>query len=456
MTLEIVILAAGKGTRMRSALPKVMHAIGGAPLLGHVITTARAMNAAAIHIVYGHGGEMVRQHFADAPVTWILQEPQLGTGHAVAQALGGVRPDALVLVMYGDVPLVQAATLLTLADAARDADLALLTAELPDASGYGRVLRDTEGRVVRIVEHKDASGTEREVNEINTGFLCARCAPLAGWLSQLRRDNAQGEYYLTDVISMAVAEGGRIADRRAEKPAELLGVNSKGELARLERLFQQRQAERLLDAGVTLRDPARIDVRGEWVMGVDCELDVNVILEGDVRIGDRVRVGPNTVLRNTTLESDVIIEANCVLDGVLVGPGCVIGPFARLRPETRLEQDVRVGNFVEVKKSSLARGTKANHLSYIGDSTIGRNVNIGAGVITCNYDGANKHRTIIDDGAFIGSDSQLIAPVHVGEGATIAAGSTVTRDAAPDALTVSRAPQKTIRGWRRPRKSEGE
>ncbi len=451
MSLEVVILAAGKGTRMRSDLPKVLHILGARPLLAHVVDTARSLAADSVHVVYGHGGEQVPERLRDLEVRWVAQRPQLGTGHALAQALEHVGAGARVLVMYGDVPLVRRETLCPLVTENAQG-LSLLTVELDDPTGYGRVVRDAGGKVSRIVEQKDATASELAIREINTGFLAAPREALAAWLGRLRNDNAQGEYYLTDVVSMAVADGGLVADCRAGHAWEVLGVNSKAELARVERLYQQQRADELLERGVTLRDPSRVDVRGECRVGSDCELDINVVLEGRVTLGDRVKVGPNTWIRDSDIGSDVTIEPNCVIDGSKISSGCLIGPYARLRPQTELAENVRVGNFVEIKKSSMGQGSKANHLSYVGDATVGVNVNIGAGVITCNYDGTQKHRTVIGDDAFIGSDSQLVAPVEIGRGATVGAGSTVTRNAPPESLTVSRSPQKSIRGWRRARK----
>ncbi len=451
MSLEVVILAAGKGTRMRSDLPKVLHVLGARPLLAHVVDTARSLDADAVHVVYGHGGEQVPERLRDLEVRWVAQRPQLGTGHAVAQALEHVGAGARVLVMYGDVPLVRGETLRPLVTE-NPQGLSLLTVELDDPAGYGRVVRDAGGKVSGIVEHKDATASELAMREINTGFLAAPREALAAWLGRLRNDNVQREYYLTDVVSMAVADGGSVADCRAGHAWEVLGVNSKAELARVERLYQQQRAEELLEQGVTLRDPSRVDVRGECRAGSDCELDVNVVLEGRVTLGDRVKVGPNTWIRDSDIGSDVTIAPNCVIDGARISSGCLIGPYARLRPQTELAENVCVGNFVEIKKSSMGKGSKANHLSYVGDATVGVDVNIGAGVITCNYDGASKHRTVIGDDAFIGSDSQLVAPVEIGRGATVGAGSTVTRNAPPESLTVSRSPQRSIRGWRRARK----
>ncbi len=440
--INIVILAAGQGKRMCSDLPKVLHPIAGKPMLAHVLDTARQLGAAKICVVYGHGGERVRTALDAPDLAWALQEPQYGTGHAVLQALphlDAVPPAptlAQTLVLYGDVPLIRVATLRRLIEAAGADKLALLTAHLDDPQGYGRIVR-VEGRVTRIVEEKDADDAERAIREINTGILVAPGAALARWLPQLGNRNAQGEYYLTDIVAMAVAEGMEIVTAHPDANWETDGVNRKVQLARLERIHQRNIAEALMDQGVTLADPARIDVRGSLLCGKDVFIDVNCVFEGKVVLGDGVRV-----------------NANCVLHDALVGPGSIIGPFARLRPGTVLAGDVHIGNFVEVKNSTIAEHSKANHLAYIGDATIGSRVNVGAGTITCNYDGANKYRTVIEDDAFIGSDTQLVAPVTVGRGATLGAGTTLTRDAPPDQLTVSRAKQVSIAGWKRPVKQK--
>jgi bifunctional UDP-N-acetylglucosamine pyrophosphorylase/glucosamine-1-phosphate N-acetyltransferase len=448
--LEIVILAAGQGKRMYSDMPKVLHHLAGRPLLAHVLESARTLKPAAVHVVYGHGGERVREVFAQAGVNWARQTEQKGTGHAVAQAMPAVSDQATVLVLYGDVPLIRSQTLQELLHAAGSGSLALLTAELEQPAGYGRIIRDKAGQVARIVESKDATPEEAAVREVNTGFLAAPGDKLKKWLAGLRNHNAQGEYYLTDIIAMAVAEGVPIATRSPRDISEILGVNSKQELAQVERIHQKQQAEKLMQQGVTLRDPARLDVRGELSCGRDVVIDVNVIFEGKVVLGDRVQVGPNNVLRNSTVGSDTIIHPNCVIEQADIGVDCRIGPFARLRPETKLAAHVHVGNFVEVKKSDVGEGSKMNHLSYIGDTSIGSGVNIGAGTITCNYDGANKHRTVIGDKVFVGSNTALVAPVTVGAGATIGAGSVITKEAPAGELTLTRAPQVTKPGWKRP------
>lgn len=450
MGIEIIILAAGQGTRMRSALPKVLHPLGGTPLLQHVIATAQTLNADAIHVVYGHGGEQVRAALADMPVQWVEQTQQLGTGHAVAQALPAIADGQTVLVLYGDVPLIEADTLQTLAAPAMGGDFGLLTAFLDDPFGYGRILRDDTGQVIGIVEQKDASEEQRCINEINTGFLAANAGQLRQWVAQLDTGNAQGEYYLTDIIALAHRDGVPIHTSQPKTLFETLGVNDRVQLAALERHYQFQRAETLMRAGVTVRDPSRLDVRGTLSMGRDGLVDVNVVFEGQIEIGERVSIGPNTLIRNARIGDDVTIFANCVIEDAEIGSASRIGPFARLRPETRLSDHVHVGNFVEIKKSDVAAGSKINHLSYIGDSSIGGRVNIGAGTITCNYDGANKHRTIIGDDVFIGSDTQLVAPVSVGDGATIGAGSTITRDAPAGELTLSRSKQQTRTGWKRP------
>jgi bifunctional UDP-N-acetylglucosamine pyrophosphorylase/glucosamine-1-phosphate N-acetyltransferase len=433
----------------------VLHRLAGRPLLAHVLDCARALDPARIAVVYGHGGEAVREAIGDQTLTWVKQEPQLGTGHAVQQGLAALADSAQTLVLYGDVPLTRPETLRSLV-AAAGSGVAMLTVELDEPGGYGRIVREG-GAVKRIVEEKDATPAERAIREVNTGIMAAPTKPLARWLASLRNDNAQREYYLTDVVALAVKEGVPV---RAVQPGavwETLGVNSKGELAELERAHQRLVAGRLLEAGVSLADPARIDVRGRLECGRDVAIDVNCVFEGEVALGDRVSVGANCVLRNVRIDADTRIEPFCHLEEADIGRSCRIGPYARLRPGARLAEDVHVGNFVEVKASTIGAGSKANHLSYIGDTEVGRNVNVGAGTITCNYDGANKHRTIIEDDVFIGSDTQLVAPVRVGRGATLGAGTTLTEDAPPGQLTISRVRQATIPGWKRPqKKGKGE
>jgi bifunctional UDP-N-acetylglucosamine pyrophosphorylase/glucosamine-1-phosphate N-acetyltransferase len=450
--LEIVVLAAGQGKRMYSRLPKVLHTLAGRPLLAHVLAAARTLAPRRIHVVYGHGGEQVRAALPDADFHWAHQAQQHGTGHAVAQALPALADEARVLILYGDVPLIQPATLQALVAAADGGHLALLTATLDRPDGYGRIVRDAGGRVARIVEHKDATEAERAIREVNTGFLALDATKLKQWLARLDNNNAQGEYYLTDVIGMAVAEGVEIATRAPAAEWEILGVNSKTELAQLERVHQGTQAERLLAQGVTLRDPARFDLRGELACGRDVVIDVNVVIEGRVVLGDGVVIGPNNVIRDTEIGAGSVVLPNCVIEESAIGRDCRVGPFARLRPGARLADHVHVGNFVEVKNSQLGEGAKANHLSYVGDASVGAKVNIGAGTITCNYDGANKHRTVIGDNAFIGSNTALVAPVSVGAGATIGAGTVLVRDAPEGELTLARPQQQTIKGWKRPQK----
>ncbi len=450
MSLSIVILAAGQGTRMRSALPKVLHPIGGRPLLRHVINTASQLSPDSIHVVFGHGGDQVREVLADADVSWIEQAEQLGTGHAVDQVMPLISDDNTVLVLYGDVPLITPETLRPMVEQAGSGKLSVLTAVLDDPCGYGRMVRDDEGRLTSIVEHKDASEEHLQIREINTGFLAAPAGMLRGWLSKLDNSNVQGEYYLTDVIAMAAADGVPVESVGAADEFEILGVNDRVQLATLERAYQRRLADQLMRAGVTLADPARIDIRGELFTGSDCSIDVNAVFEGNVRLGDGVCIGPNCVISNTRIGDATQVFANCVIEDACIGGSSRIGPFARIRPETELDERVHVGNFVEIKKSKIAAGSKVNHLSYIGDTRMGSGVNIGAGTITCNYDGANKHLTEIGNDVFIGSDTQLVAPVRVGDGATIGAGTTVTREVPAGELTLSRSPQKTIEGWRRP------
>jgi bifunctional UDP-N-acetylglucosamine pyrophosphorylase/glucosamine-1-phosphate N-acetyltransferase len=455
MDLSIIVLAAGQGTRMRSALPKVLHVLGGRPLLAHALDTAHRLGAAVVHVVIGHGAGRVRETFDQPDVHWVVQEQQLGTGHAVAQVLPDVPESRIVLVMYGDVPLITPQTLQRLLDIAARDGLALLTAVLDDPAGYGRILQDTDGAIRGIVEERDATEEQRRIREINSGFLAAPAGRLRAWVESLDNRNAQGEFYLTDVVALAVRDGVPVRGVRAENPQEILGVNDRIQLATLERAFQQRQARECLRAGVTLIDPARFDLRGRLTAGQDVVIDVNAVLEGDVQLGNRVSIGPNVVLRNAMVGDDVTILANCVVEDSTIGDGARIGPFSRIRPETVLAAGSHVGNFVEIKKSQVGPGSKINHLSYIGDTSVGRNVNIGAGTITCNYDGANKHRTLIGDDVFIGSDTQLVAPVEVGDGATIGAGSTITRNAPAGELTLSRAPQQTRPGWKRPVKKRG-
>ncbi|NVZ07727.1 bifunctional UDP-N-acetylglucosamine diphosphorylase/glucosamine-1-phosphate N-acetyltransferase GlmU [Allochromatium humboldtianum] len=452
MKTGVVILAAGQGKRMRSRRPKVLHPLAGRPLLAHVLAAARALDPARIVVVHGHGGELVRAALADEDCLWVEQAEQRGTGHAVIQAMPALTDMDRVLVLYGDVPLITPETLERLVALAGPTPLAVLTAELDDPNGYGRILRDAEGRVVRIVEDKDATSDERAIREINTGFLVADHARLVSWLDRIDDDNAQAEYYLTDVIELAAREGVSIATTQPEDLHEVAGVNDRVQLAELERIHQRRQAESLMRSGVTLADPVRFDLRGRLDAEPDVFIDVNVVIEGEVRLGSGVSVGPNCVLKDCVIGPDTQIQANCVIESAEVGANARIGPFARLRPEARLADDTHVGNFVEIKKTQVGRGSKINHLTYLGDAEIGAGVNVGAGAITCNYDGVNKFETRIGDGAFIGSNTALVAPVEVGAGATIGAGSVVTREAPAEQLTVARARQVTIPGWKRPAK----
>jgi bifunctional UDP-N-acetylglucosamine pyrophosphorylase/glucosamine-1-phosphate N-acetyltransferase len=437
---------------MRSDLPKVLHFLAGRPLLGHVLDTARALGPRRIFVVHGHGAGAVRAAFAEASgVEWVLQAEQLGTGHAVQQAACHLASDADVLILYGDVPLVRAETLKRLLEASRNG-LAVLTAELPDPAGYGRIVRDAAGGVAKVVEHKDASPAERMIHEVNAGFYAVGARRLKGWLSGIKNDNAQKEYYLTDIVTLAAGEGVPVAAIKVDDRWEVAGVNSKQELAQLERVAQSREAARLLESGVTLADPARIDVRGALECGRDVTIDVNCVFEGRVALGDGVRIGPNCVLRNVSLGAGTQVQAFSLLEEAQVGANCRIGPYARLRPGANLAEEVHIGNFVEVKASRIGAGSKANHLSYIGDSEVGARVNIGAGTITCNYDGVSKHRTVIEDECFIGSDATLVAPVTIARGSYIGAGSTINKNTPAGQLTVARAKQVSVPAWKPPKK----
>lgn len=436
---------------MNSDRPKVLHELAGRSLLQHALNTARALDPARICVIYGHGGDAVPRAAAQSDVQMVLQEPQLGTGHALQQAMPYLNADHVTLVLYGDVPLIRAETLLSLLQIALAGKVALLTMVMDEPKGYGRIVRKN-GKVVRIVEEKDATPDERAIQEVNTGIMVVPNQHLSVWLAALKNDNAQGEYYLTDVIALAAQQGVEISTAHPAHHWEVLGVNSKTQLAHLERLHQHEQAQNLLERGVTLIDPKRIDIRGELSCGRDVQIDVNCVFEGRVVLGNNVRVGANCVLRNVEVAAGTHIEPFSLLEQAEIGAGCRIGPYARIRPGTRLEDEVHIGNFVELKNSQVGYNSKINHLSYVGDTTVGAKVNIGAGTITCNYDGANKHRTVIEDGAFIGSDTQLVAPVTVGKGATIGAGSTITKDAPSGELTLSRARQITIAGWQRPAK----
>jgi bifunctional UDP-N-acetylglucosamine pyrophosphorylase/glucosamine-1-phosphate N-acetyltransferase len=451
MTLAVVILAAGKGTRMKSSMPKVLHPLAHKPLVQHVIDTARSLDPSQIVVVYGHGGDQVREVVTDADLSWAEQAEQLGTGHAVQQAMPHIKEADRVLVLYGDVPLTSAETLRELLEQAGDG-MGLLTINLGDPSGYGRIVRDDKGAVERIVEQKDANPDELAIQEVNTGIMVFPGEKLSGWLNGLSNNNAQGEYYLTDLLAMAVNDGVSIAVTQPEHQFEADGVNNKLQLAELERAYQRLQADRLMTDGVLLRDPNRFDLRGSLTHGTDCEIDINVIIEGKVSLGNNVKIGANVVLRNVSIGDNTVVVENCIFDDATVGADCTIGPFSRLRPGADLTGGAHIGNFVEIKKSVVGLGSKVNHLTYIGDSQIGAGVNIGAGTITCNYDGANKHTTVIGDNAFIGSNSALVAPVTIGKGATIGAGSVIRKDTPDDKLTLSGGKQVTISNWERPKK----
>lgn len=451
--MNIIILAAGMGKRMNSDLPKVLHSLAGKPLLAHVLETARSLNPDKLIVVYGHGGERVQQRIAGADLAFVRQEPQLGTGHAVMQSVSLLDESVPTLVLYGDVPLIGRASLSRLLDAAGNDKLGILTAELDDPTGYGRIIRKN-GQINRIVEQKDGTQDELAVKEINTGIMVIPTIPLKRWLSSLSNDNAQGEYYLTDIVGKAVAEQIEVTSAQPDVIWETLGVNSKRQLAELERIYQKNAAEKLLDSGVGLADPDRIDIRGSLICGRDVFIDVNCIFEGNVVLADGVSIGANCVVRDCDVGKNAEIRPFCHLEGARIGATSLIGPYARLRPGAELEEEVHIGNFVEIKNSHIAAQSKANHLAYVGDSTVGSRVNIGAGAITCNYDGANKHKTIIEDDVFIGTNCELVAPVKVGTGATVGAGTTLTRDVPPGSLTVSRAKQTTINDWKRPVKEK--
>jgi bifunctional UDP-N-acetylglucosamine pyrophosphorylase / glucosamine-1-phosphate N-acetyltransferase len=455
MNITTIILAAGKGTRMRSEIPKIMHKIADRPLLQHVYDMSKQLPDNKVNIVYGHGGELVRESQKQLDASWIEQKQQLGTGHAVQQVTDQIGDTDTVLILYGDVPLLKLTTVKTLLANVDDRSLGLLTVNLTDPKGYGRIVRDSNGHVQKIVEEKDASNDVKLIKEVNTGIMAMKGDKLKSWLGQLKNENAQGEYYLTDIIEMAVSERVKVITNQPHSEDEVMGVNNRMQLSHLERVYQQGQANYLMEQGVTLRDPARFDLRGTLVsLGQDIDIDTNVILEGKNQIGSNVTIGANTRIKNSTIGDNVEILDHCVIEDAIIGAGSRIGPFARLRPETVLANNVHIGNFVEIKKSDVAEKSKINHLSYIGDTTVGSNVNIGAGTITCNYDGANKFRTVIEDGAFIGSDTQLVAPVTVGKNATIGAGSTITKDSPENQLTLSRVKQVSISGWQRPVKKE--
>jgi bifunctional UDP-N-acetylglucosamine pyrophosphorylase/glucosamine-1-phosphate N-acetyltransferase len=451
MSLKVVILAAGKGTRMKSSLPKVLHCVAHKPMVQHVIDAAASIGATDTVVVVGHGADQVRQTIT-TPVQYAEQTEQLGTGHAVQQAMPLLQPEDTVLIAYGDVPLTRPETLQKLVADVGDNNLSLLTVVLDDPSGYGRIVRNSAGEVTGIVEHKDATEEQHRICEINTGILAGKAAVLNELLNSIDNNNSQQEYYLTDIFKLAADQGLLIATHNPDDEWEVTGVNSRSQLAELERIHQRNIATTLMDGGATLRDPSRIDVRGSLITGQDCIIDVNCVFEGEVTLGDNVTIGPNCVLKNATIASGAEIRANCVIEDASVGEKCAIGPFARLRPGTELAEQAHIGNFVEIKKSTIARGSKVNHLSYVGDSIVGEGVNIGAGTITCNYDGANKSQTIIEDGVFIGSSTQLVAPVTVRRNAVVGAGSTITKTVEENQLAFTRARLRTVDNWPRPTK----
>lgn len=450
LPLDIVILAAGKGTRMRSDLPKVLHPIGGRPLLQHVIDTARQLGAERLLTIVGHGAELVEQRLAADDIQFVMQTEQLGTGHAVQQTLPHLRDSSRVLILYGDVPLTRAETLEKLVAQVNDTQMGLLTMTLPDPTGYGRIIRDDQGQVAAIVEQKDASAEQLKISEINTGIMAATAEQLREWLPQLSNDNAQGEYYLTDLIAMARKSRVKIHVEQPQRVEEVEGINNRQQQAALERFYQRQEAETLLAAGVTLMDPARFDCRGSLTAGRDVVIDINCVFEGAVTLADGVQIGPNCLLKNCTIGAGTHIEANSIVEDSQVAGKCIIGPFARLRPGTHLAQGAKIGNFVETKKAHIGAGSKVNHLSYIGDTTMGAGVNVGAGTITCNYDGVNKFQTEIGDDVFVGSNTALVAPVKLGKGSTVGAGSVVTREVADGELAIARGKQRNISGWQRP------
>ncbi|QCZ94933.1 bifunctional UDP-N-acetylglucosamine diphosphorylase/glucosamine-1-phosphate N-acetyltransferase GlmU [Salinimonas iocasae] len=452
MAFSVVILAAGKGTRMKSGLPKVLHKVGGVPMVQRIINTVERMQASAVHLVYGHGGDQLQSTVSGNTLNWCLQAEQLGTGHAVQQAAGHVKDDEDVLILVGDAPLITEQTLQRLVDVKARCDLALLTVNLDDPTGMGRIVREDNGNIAAIVEHKDASDAQREITEINTGMMMMNGKDLKRWLDNLSNDNAQGEYYLTDVIAMAASEGKAIQAAQPDEVIEVEGVNNREHLAKLERALQKWQASALMHNGATLADPARVDIRGNVTTGQDVFIDVNAVFEGQVVLGNNVVIGPNCVLKDCEIGDDVTIEANSIVEQAQVDSDCNVGPFARLRPGAIMHKGAKVGNFVEMKKSVLGEGAKANHLTYLGDATIGPKANIGAGTITCNYDGVNKSKTVIGANAFIGSNSSLVAPVEIGDNATVGAGSTITSTVENDALAVARGKQRNIASWPRPTK----
>jgi len=454
MALSVIILAAGKGTRMKSSLPKVLHKIAHKPMVEHIVDKVYTLGCEKINLVYGHGGDLLKTELAHHKVNWCLQAEQLGTGHAVMQAVDNINDNDDVLILVGDAPLISSATLSRLVEAKKDADLALLTVDLDDPTGMGRIVRDPNNtsNITAIVEHKDATEQQRLITEINTGMMIMQGCDLKRWLGDLSSDNAQNEYYLTDVIEMAAKEGKRVTSAQPQWHREVEGVNNRAQLASLECAFQQRQADELMMNGVSLADPKRIDIRGKLITGQDVFIDINAIFEGDVTLGNNVKIGPNCVLRNCTVGDNTNIEAFSLLENASVASNCNVGPYARLRPGADLHEGAKVGNFVEIKKATIGKGSKVNHLSYIGDANIGQNTNIGAGTITCNYDGVNKFKTNIGDGVFIGSNSSLVAPVTINSGATVGAGSTITKSIDADNLGIARGKQRNISTWQKPTK----
>lgn len=451
MTFSVVVLAAGKGTRMKSSLPKVLHPIGGKPMVQHIIDTVNKLGAANIHLVYGHGREQLQNKLSHNDLSWCLQDQQLGTGHAVQQAAPHIQEDEDVLILVGDAPLIKESTLQQLIAVKKHADLALLTVELEDPTGMGRIIRQGE-QVSAIVEHKDASEQQRQIKETNTGMMIMGGGDLKRWLAALNNNNAQGEFYLTDIIEMAANEGKLIHASQPSSAIEVEGINNRVQLASIERAYQAEQAEALMMQGVSFLDPSRFDLRGELKVGQDITIDVNVIVEGKVKIGSNVTIGANCILIDSIIEDNATIHANSILEQAIVGQHCSVGPYARLRPGSVLKEKSRVGNFVEMKKTILGKGSKANHLTYLGDTEVGEGANIGAGTITCNYDGVNKFKTVIGDGAFIGSNSSLVAPANIGVNATVGAGSVVTKEVADNELAIARAKQRNLNSWQRPEK----
>jgi len=458
MDLNVVILAAGKGTRMKSRLPKVLQPLANKPLLSHVLQTSLRLKATRVIVVYGHGGDLVKEQissqFPGSPIEWVEQREQLGTGHAVKQALPQLQENSRTLVLYGDVPLTGEDTLNRFLNQVSPGQCGVLTVKLPNPKGYGRIIRDHAGVVREIVEEKDAGEEIRKINEVNTGIMLADTLDLQAWLPKNTNQNAQGEFYLTDVVKLANDHDVPVIGCLVDNPVEVEGVNDKRQLARLERMYQQQLAEELMVAGATLIDPARIDIRGSISVGQDCCIDINCIFEGNVTLGNNVQIGANCVIINSSIADNSVVKPYCHIEDAVIGTDCDVGPFARLRPGTEMKEHARIGNFVETKNTVLGKGSKANHLTYLGDTVTGDKVNVGAGTITCNYDGVNKHKTIIGDGAFIGSNSSLVAPVEIGAGATVGAGSTITKDADQNALTVARAKQITVTGWKRPEKKK--